>query len=169
MLGRSDQMHRCGFAMYTHACMPVDASMLGYACVRVHARAPHSSTIAEHAGHVRPGSVWSQCLFPAKHPRTLSFRHFQHTRPFPRRRKDLSYECKATLFDQEVRMAESIDFQYPMKKACNEAITRFCKDVPRGRARVMRCLQDNLDNPAMPPACKAEVGNSTARSSQDYR
>ncbi len=38
------------------------------------------------------------------------------------RRQELSYECKATLFDQEVRMAESIDFQFPMKKACSQDI-----------------------------------------------
>ena len=66
-------------------------------------------------------------------------------------------------------MAESIDFQYPMKKACSQAINKFCKDVPRGHARIMRCLQDHLENAAMPQPCKAEVGNSTARASQDYR
>lgn len=38
------------------------------------------------------------------------------------RRQELSYECKATLFDQEVRMAENIDFQFPMKKACSQDI-----------------------------------------------
>ena len=38
------------------------------------------------------------------------------------RRQELSYECKATLFDQEVRMAENIDFQFPMKKACRQDI-----------------------------------------------
>ena len=58
-----------------------------------------------------------------------------------RRRADLSYECKATLFDQEVRMAESIDFQFPMKKACGSAIKQFCSDVPHNHARVIRCLQ----------------------------
>lgn len=66
-------------------------------------------------------------------------------------------------------MAESIDFQYPMKKSCGEAIKLFCKDVPHGHARVMRCLQEHLDDAKMPPPCKAEVGNSTARSAQDYR
>ena len=61
------------------------------------------------------------------------------------RREELGSDCKATLFDQEVRMAESIDFQYPMKKACGTAITQFCRDVPRGHARIVRCLQDHLD------------------------
>ena len=43
------------------------------------------------------------------------------------RRQELSYECKATLFDQEVHMAENIDFQFPMKKACAADMQRFCK------------------------------------------
>ena len=47
--------------------------------------------------------------------------------PCRHRRQELSYECKATLFDQEVRMAENIDFQFPMKKACAADMQRFCK------------------------------------------
>ena len=38
-------------------------------------------------------------------------------------------------------MAESIDFQFPMKKACAWEISSFCKDVPSGHARVMRCVE----------------------------
>lgn len=85
------------------------------------------------------------------------------------RREDLSYECSATLFDQEVDMAESIDFQFPMKKNCSTAIEKFCKDVPHGHARVIRCLQDNLENAAMPDQCKKEVADYTAKTANDYR
>lgn len=45
-------------------------------------------------------------------------------------------------------MAESIDFQWPMKEACSEEIEEYCGGVPHGRGRVIRraapqhaCLQ----------------------------
>ncbi|KAK9821811.1 hypothetical protein WJX81_008502 [Elliptochloris bilobata] len=85
------------------------------------------------------------------------------------RRSDLSYECKATLFDQEVRMAENIDFQFPMKKSCNADIDRFCKDVQHGHAKTIRCLQDNLADPAMSATCKTEVEKHVQHAAQDYR
>ena len=53
-------------------------------------------------------------------------------------RRDLSAQCSAQLFDEEVGMAESIDFQIPMKTACRQEIGTFCKDVPHGHARVIR-------------------------------
>ncbi len=56
-------------------------------------------------------------------------------------RDNLSPVCRATLFDEEVRFSENIDFQYPMKSACTKEIQRFCKDIPHGNARVIRCLQ----------------------------
>ena len=56
-------------------------------------------------------------------------------------REELSYECRATLFDQEVRMAEDIDFKYPMKRACSAEIQKLCVGIPHGHARVIRCLQ----------------------------
>lgn len=85
------------------------------------------------------------------------------------RREDLSYECRATLFDQEVNMSENIDFQFPMKKACNAAITSFCKDLPHGHARVIRCLQENVENSAMPKECKDQVQEYTTKAASDYR
>ncbi len=53
-------------------------------------------------------------------------------------RKNLAQKCAAALFDHEVRMAEDIDFKYPMKLACAWEITTFCKDVPHGHARIIR-------------------------------
>lgn len=66
-------------------------------------------------------------------------------------------------------MAENIDFQFSMKKNCSDAIQKFCKDVPHGHARVIRCLQENLDNAAMPQQCKTEVADYTAKTANDYR
>ena len=51
-------------------------------------------------------------------------------------REELTYECRATLFDAEVRMAEDIDFKYPMKRACTAEIQAFCPGVEHGHARV---------------------------------
>jgi hypothetical protein len=56
-------------------------------------------------------------------------------------RDKLSVVCRATLFNEEARFSENIDFQYPMKQACLREIDRYCKDVPHGQARVIRCLQ----------------------------
>lgn len=36
------------------------------------------------------------------------------------RRDKLSSECKAAMFDEETLMGESIDFQFPMKAACQQ-------------------------------------------------
>ena len=72
-------------------------------------------------------------------------------------RDKLSSSCRATLFDEEVRFSENIDFQYPMKKACEKEVQVFCKDVPHGNARVIRCLQDNKDNKDFGQVWKAKA------------
>ena len=56
-------------------------------------------------------------------------------------REELSYECRGTLFDAEVRMAEDIDFKYPMKRACSSELTKLCPGIQHGSARLIRCLQ----------------------------
>ncbi len=55
-------------------------------------------------------------------------------------RDALTPVCRATLFDEEVRFSENIDFQYPMKEACQKEIEKFCKDIPHGNGRVIRCV-----------------------------
>eukprot|EP00798_Chlamydomonas_sp_ICE-L_P012178 gene12178-15298_t len=72
-------------------------------------------------------------------------------------RSTLQPTCAAALFDHEVKLAEDIDFKYPMKKACGWEITNFCKDIPDGHARVVRCSEENLDEMDMSNECKAEV------------
>lgn len=39
----------------------------------------------------------------------------------------------------QVRFSQNIDFQFPMKKACENEIKLYCKDIPHGEARVIRC------------------------------
>jgi len=84
-------------------------------------------------------------------------------------REALTYECRATLFDQEVRMSENIDFQYPMKKNCKAELKRYCDGIPHGHARAIKCLEEHVDKPDMSEACEAEVRRFENRENQDYR
>ncbi|GBF94315.1 hypothetical protein Rsub_06937 [Raphidocelis subcapitata] len=84
-------------------------------------------------------------------------------------RADLSQQCTAALFDHEVKMAEDIDFNYPMRRACAWEVATLCADVQHGRARVMRCLQDKLQHEDMSSECKAEVTRDVNRAAHDYR
>ena len=84
-------------------------------------------------------------------------------------RAELDFQCKSTLFDQEVRMAESIDFNIPVKKACTKEIGTFCKDIPTGNAKVMECLEENVNKADMGGVCKAEIKRLEVRAGEDYR
>lgn len=84
-------------------------------------------------------------------------------------REQLTYECRATLFDQEVRLAEDIDFQFPLKKACAAEIPRFCKDVQHGGARVIQCLILHDEETEMSEECRNEVKRHETRAAKDYR
>ncbi|KAI8475756.1 MAG: hypothetical protein J3K34DRAFT_453290 [Monoraphidium minutum] len=81
----------------------------------------------------------------------------------------LSQQCTAALFDHEVKMAEDIDFKYPMRKACAWEMATFCASVPHGHARIIRCLQAKLDHEDMSEECKAEVARDMNRAATDYR
>lgn len=85
------------------------------------------------------------------------------------RRQDLTAQCSAELFDEEVGMAESIDFQIRMKTTCKAEIKTFCRNVPHGHARVIRCLQDNLKADNFTKGCQAEVQKYEQTASTDYR
>lgn len=65
-------------------------------------------------------------------------------------REQLSFECRAALFDQEQDMAEDIDFKFPLRAACASEIPAFCKDVRHGHARIVRCLQARNSSRALP-------------------
>eukprot|EP00878_Enallax_costatus_P015261 GHUV01015979.1.p1 GENE.GHUV01015979.1~~GHUV01015979.1.p1 ORF type:complete len:801 (+),score=251.73 GHUV01015979.1:135-2405(+) len=84
-------------------------------------------------------------------------------------RDKLSGVCRATLFDEEVRFSENIDFQFPMKQACLQEIEMYCKDIPHGNARVIRCLQNSKTKKDFGKTCLAEVMAFEQKSSQDYR
>jgi golgi apparatus protein 1 len=73
------------------------------------------------------------------------------------------------LFDTEVIMSENIDFQYDMKKNCTAEMSKFCRDVSHGRAKVIRCLEDNMEKPDFGPNCKSAVQKHIQHAAQDYR
>lgn len=66
-------------------------------------------------------------------------------------RQKLTAQCSAELFDEEVGMAESIDFQIRMKNACTQEIGTFCRNVPHGHARVIRSTHPLLITPHCSP------------------
>eukprot|EP00897_Mesotaenium_endlicherianum_P000593 jgi/Mesen1/10534/ME000083S10041 len=84
-------------------------------------------------------------------------------------RDELQEVCRSALFDQEVRMAEDIDFKFPMKQACSEETMRFCKDISTGHAAVIKCLQEKVDDADMGDECKKEIKRDEFRSAEDYR
>jgi hypothetical protein len=53
----------------------------------------------------------------------------------------------------QVKMAEDIDFKYPTRKACAWEISNFCKNIPHGHARVIRCLQVSCGQDMVQAAC----------------
>jgi Golgi apparatus protein 1 len=54
------------------------------------------------------------------------------------KREALAPRCAALLFDAEVALAESVDFNWPLKRACARELQRFCKGVPRAHGRAIR-------------------------------
>ena len=84
-------------------------------------------------------------------------------------REELSYECRATLFDQETRFAEDMDFLFPLKRACLAESQKFCPETQVGHARMIRCLQEKQEDPDMSTECKEEIGRTENRMNQDYR
>ncbi|GIL70396.1 hypothetical protein Vretimale_3583 [Volvox reticuliferus] len=84
-------------------------------------------------------------------------------------RDKLSPLCRATLFDEEIRFSENIDFQYPMKVACDKELQTYCKDVPHSEARAIRCLQDNKDDQDFGAECRRQVELYENEAATDYR
>eukprot|EP01025_Chloroclados_australasicus_P017425 TRINITY_DN188_c0_g2_i1.p1 TRINITY_DN188_c0_g2~~TRINITY_DN188_c0_g2_i1.p1 ORF type:complete len:924 (-),score=69.62 TRINITY_DN188_c0_g2_i1:353-2872(-) len=84
-------------------------------------------------------------------------------------RKKLSSVCKATLFDQEVKMAEDIDFKFVLKQQCSAEIARFCSGVPNGKGRIIKCLGENMNHVEFSKECKKQLNQEIQMQSEDYR
>ena len=68
-------------------------------------------------------------------------------------RSSLSLDCKTALFDHEVIMAESINFNKPLAQACTDEVSRYCKGVASGDSRVLWCLRQHKDKPDFGAGC----------------
>jgi len=84
-------------------------------------------------------------------------------------RASLSFSCRATLFDQEVMMAESIDFQVPLKKACEGVLKKHCAEIEHTHGLAIECLLDHTDDETATTECKREIKRLQLKSSEDYR
>ncbi len=60
--------------------------------------------------------------------------------------KDLSPACKEQISKAKKKIQD-------FKEACRADVTKFCKDVPPGRGRILQCLKQNEEE--LSPACKA--------------
>ena len=59
-----------------------------------------------------------------------------------------------------------------MSSAAYEArvcLQAFCKDVQHGHAKIIRCLEENLEQPTFNATCKAEIQKHAANAATDYR
>lgn len=68
-------------------------------------------------------------------------------------RAALTLDCKTALFDHEVIMAESVNFNKPLAQACTDEVSRYCKGVPSGDARVLWCLRQHKDESDFGKGC----------------
>eukprot|EP00271_Cylindrocystis_brebissonii_P000507 TRINITY_DN1061_c0_g3_i1.p1 TRINITY_DN1061_c0_g3~~TRINITY_DN1061_c0_g3_i1.p1 ORF type:complete len:958 (-),score=202.65 TRINITY_DN1061_c0_g3_i1:1362-4235(-) len=84
-------------------------------------------------------------------------------------RDKLKEICRSALFEQEVRMAEDLDFKFPMRQACSDERARFCPDVSQGHAAIIKCLQEHVKDSDMGVECTKEVERDQQRSAEDYR
>jgi len=81
----------------------------------------------------------------------------------------LSPECKESMHIQGQVEAMDVTFKPLIFNACQNAIRTFCRDIPSGEAKVIQCLQDNLENPEFPRKCKIEVEDDLEASNHDWR
>jgi len=130
----------------------------GAADVRFDVGSPGADPLADacaadrekHCAHVPPGSARVvRCLQGA--------------------RDVLAAECAASLFDAEVRAAESIDFKLPLARACGAEAARHCAGTPHAGGAMQRCLAEHAAAGGAGAACRAELEADARRSARDYR
>ena len=84
-------------------------------------------------------------------------------------RAALSPACAASLFDAEVRAAESIDFKLPLARACGAEAARACAGVPHEGGALQACLRHAAAGGRVSTACSAELASDARRAARDYR
>jgi len=88
-------------------------------------------------------------------------------------RDSLSEGCKEALFKKEAEESEDVRLNRDLLKACQEAISAECKDVPFGEARVLECLWDKVvatdHESGAYDVCQTKVKELVGRQVADYR
>eukprot|EP00198_Chlamydomonas_reinhardtii_P000733 XP_001690068.1 predicted protein [Chlamydomonas reinhardtii] len=80
----------------------------------------------------------------------------------------LSPECRAAEEEVEQLEHEDVRLNPKLMRECPLAVSSFCGDVPPGDARVISCLQSNMDKGHFPPGCRAALLALTDRASTKY-
>mgnify|MGYP001157971688 FL=1 len=107
--------------------------------------------LQKHCGGVAPGEsrLW-RCL--AEH-----------------RKEGYGKECEAKLFERETWMSGDWRFKYALASECASEAQVLCQGVAAGGGRVIRCLQEKLDDPRVGKACREAVFGDQQRSHSDVR
>ncbi len=71
--------------------------------------------------------------------------------------KKLSPACKAAEFKQIKEERSDIRLKFNLFMKCRVDMFRFCKDIPKGDGRRLRCLKDHYNDKKMSPMCKKEL------------
>eukprot|EP00931_Biecheleriopsis_adriatica_P066279 TRINITY_DN40675_c0_g1_i1.p1 TRINITY_DN40675_c0_g1~~TRINITY_DN40675_c0_g1_i1.p1 ORF type:complete len:1208 (+),score=273.36 TRINITY_DN40675_c0_g1_i1:47-3670(+) len=83
--------------------------------------------------------------------------------------KDLTEPCRECEVLQGALEAQSIVMNAQVKFSCSRAVSEFCKDVGKGDAAILRCLQDHRNDAKFPLACRAAVVKDLGISTLDWR
>ncbi|EFJ43505.1 hypothetical protein VOLCADRAFT_96272 [Volvox carteri f. nagariensis] len=80
----------------------------------------------------------------------------------------LSPECREAEEEVERMEHEDVRLNPKLMRECPLAISSFCSDVPPGDARVISCLQGNMDKGHFPAGCRLALRQLTDRAAVKY-
>ncbi|GIL81323.1 hypothetical protein Vretimale_1124 [Volvox reticuliferus] len=80
----------------------------------------------------------------------------------------LSPECRAAEEEVERLEHEDVRLNPKLMRECPLAVSGFCADVPPGDARVISCLQANMDKGHFPAGCRLAIRQLTDRAAVKY-
>eukprot|EP00241_Pyramimonas_parkeae_P000739 CAMPEP_0114234490 /NCGR_PEP_ID=MMETSP0058-20121206/5737_1 /TAXON_ID=36894 /ORGANISM="Pyramimonas parkeae, CCMP726" /LENGTH=1041 /DNA_ID=CAMNT_0001346173 /DNA_START=77 /DNA_END=3202 /DNA_ORIENTATION=+ len=78
-------------------------------------------------------------------------------------------QCQQILLTRNVLATHNWRFKFAIFSSCKKERQLFCKDVPEGENRVVRCLQDHTQDVEMSARCKKAVEIDEIKASGDSR